>query len=135
VFVSGCKTVARLRKMASRRGLPCEIVPCGESRIEKPADLSVIEREALLPLSRTYPSDGDSVRIFEAASPFGECEHAAAYIRKTVRETGARWLDFAVVARSMDGYAAPLQMAMARYDVPIFLAEKADLLAKWEEMT
>ncbi len=130
VFVSGCKTVARLRKMASRRGLPCEIVPCGESRIEKPADLSVIEREALLPLSRTYPSDGDSVRIFEAASPFGECEHAAAYIRKTVRETGARWRDFAVVARSMDGYAAPLQMAMARYDVPIFLAEKADLLAK-----
>ena len=130
VFVSGCKTVKRLRRMAERRGVPCEIMDCGASQIEKAADLAILEREGLLPLSTSYLSDGDSVRIFEAGSPFEECEHAAAYIRRTVRETGARWRDFAVVARSMDGYAAPLQMAMERYEIPIFLAEKADILAK-----
>lgn len=130
VFVSGCKTVRRLRRMARRRDVPCEIVDCGGSKIEKPADLAALEREALLPARESRPSDGKSVQIFEADSPFEECEHAAAFIRRTVREEGARWRDFAVAARSMDGYAAPLQMAMARYDIPIFLAEKADLLAK-----
>lgn len=130
VFVSGCKTAARLRKLAKMRGYSCEIIDCGASKLERPADLAVLEREALLPVRETHPSDGESVRIFEAASPFEECEHAAAYIRRTVRETGARWRDFTVAARSMDGYAAPLQMAMARYDVPVFLAEKTDLLAK-----
>lgn len=130
VFVSGCKTVKRLRRMAMRRGLPCEVVDCGASKCEKPLDLTILEREALLPVRESHPSDGQSVQIFEAASPYEECEHAAAFIRRTVRETGARWRDFAVAARSMDGYAAPLQMAMARYDIPIFLAEKADLLAK-----
>lgn len=130
VFVSGCKTVRRLQGLAMKRGIPCEIVPFGGSKLEKPADLSILEQEGLLPLSQSHISDGGSVHIFEAASPFEECEHAAAYIRRTVRETGARWRDFAVAARSMDGYAAPLQMAMARYDIPVFLAEKADLLAK-----
>lgn len=130
VFVSGCKTVTRLRRLAMRRGLPCEIIDCGASHCEKPDDLTVLEREALLPVREGHPSDGKSVLLYEADSPFEECEHAAAFIRRTVRETGARWRDFAVAARSMDGYAAPLQMAMARYDIPIFLAEKADLLAK-----
>lgn len=130
VFVSGCKTVAKLRRMAARRGLPCEIVDCGGSAIDKPADLTVLERELLIPLAASHPSDRESVSVFEAASPFEECEHAAAYIRRTVRETGARWRDFAVVARSMEAYTAPLQMAMERYGVPVFLAEKADLLSK-----
>lgn len=130
VFVSGCKTVKRLRKMAARRGAPCEIVDFGATKCEKPHDLAVLERSALLPVRESTSSDGESVQIFEGASPYEECEHAAAFIRRTVRTEGARWRDFAVAARSMDAYAAPLQMAMARYDIPVFLAEKADLLAK-----
>ncbi len=130
VFVSGCKTVARLRRMAMRRGIPCELTSFGEGKLEKPSDLAVLERQALLPVTDAHPSDGHSVHIFEAASPYEECEHAAAYIRKTVRETGAHWRDFVIAARSMDGYAAALHMAMSRYGIPVFLAEKADLLAK-----
>lgn len=130
VFVSGCKTVKRLRRMAQRRGIACEIVDFGLPKIGKPHDLAVLEREALLPVRGSFQSDGESVQVFEGASPFEECEHAAAFIRRMVRSEGARWRDFAVAARSMDVYAAPLQMAMARYDIPVFLAEKADLLAK-----
>lgn len=130
VFVSGCKTVASLRRMAMRRGLPCEIVDCGAPKCEKPADLAVLEREALLPARESHVSDGQSVQLFAAASPFEECEHAAAFIRRKVRETGARWRDFTIAARSMESCAAPLQMAMERYDIPIFLAEKEDLLSK-----
>lgn len=68
--------------------------------------------------------------MYEAASPFDECEHAAAYIRRKVRDEGARCRDFVVAARDIEPYSAFLAMAMARYDIPVFLAEKPDLLSR-----
>lgn len=130
IFLSGGKTVSLLRRMAARHGVLAETIDLGACKVEKPHDLAVLEREGLLPCTESAPSDGESVRIFYAASPFEECEHAAAYIRRKVAETGARWRDFAVISRDGDSYAAALQMAMARYDVPVFQSAKTDLLAR-----
>ena len=130
LFVSADKTVRLLRRMASRVGRPADVTDFGECKLEKPRDLAILEREGLLPTSTPTSSDGHSVRLFYAANPFEECEHAAAYIRRTVQQTGARWRDFAVISRDGDRYTAALQMAMARYDVPIFQSAKADLLTR-----
>ena len=130
LFVSADKTMRLLRRMASRVGKPVDVTDFGECKLEKPHDLAVLEREGLLPTSTPTPSDGHSVRLFYASNPFEECEHAAAYIRRTVQQTGARWRDFAVISRDGDRYTAALQMAMARYDVPIFQSAKADLLTR-----
>lgn len=130
IFLSGGKTVSLLRRMAARHSQKAEVIDLGACKREKPHDLAVLEREGLLPCTESTPSDGESVRLFYAADPFEECEHAAAYIRRTVAETGARWRDFAVISRDGDSYAAALQMAMARYDVPIFQSAKTDLLAR-----
>lgn len=129
IFRSGCKTVKLLRRMAARHDQPCEVIDLGASRRARPHDLAVLEAEGLLPCGTPSPSDGESVCIFYAATPYEECAHAAAYIRRKVRETGARWRDFVVAARDGDAYAAALEMAMARFDVPIFISEKTDLLA------
>lgn len=129
VFVSGCKTVALLRRMAARRSRQAEVLDLGPAS-PRPHDLAVLERAGLAPAVPPEPSDGASVRLVRAATPFAECAHAAAFIRRTVRETGARWRDFAVAARDGESYAAALEMAMARYDVPVFLSEKTDLLQK-----
>ena len=115
--MSADKTVRLLRRMASRVGRPADVTDFGECKLEKPRDLAVLEREGLLPTSTPTPSDGYSVRLFYASNPFEECEHAAAYIRRTVQQTRARWRDFAVISRDGDRYTAALQMAMARYDV------------------
>lgn len=130
IFVSGAKTVKLLRRMAAKHNRGAEIVDLGACKAPKPHDLAVLEREGLLPHGAGVPSDGESVRIFYAAGPFEECEHAAAYIRRKVNETGARWRDFAVISREGDSYAAALEMAMARYDVPIFQSAKTDLLSR-----
>ena len=70
------------------------------------------------------------VVIYAAGSPFDECEHAAALIRRKVRDEGLRYRDFVITAREIDSYTAPLAMAMSRYDIPVFLAEKPDLLSR-----
>lgn len=130
IFVSGCKLAATLRRMGERMGLRVEQLALGDSRRARPADLAVLEREGLLPARPSRPSDGHSVQLYAAASPFDECEHAAAIIRRRVREEGARYRDFVIAARDMSAYRAPLQMAMARYEVPVFISEKSDLMQK-----
>ena len=129
IFVTGCKTVKTLTRMAKRHNRTAEQIDLGACRIARPAGLAALERESLLPV-RTAHEDARGVRLYAAASPFDECEHAAAYIRRKVRDEGARYRDFVVCARDIEPYSATLAMAMARYDVPVFLAEKPDLLSR-----
>ena len=129
IFVTGCKTVKTLTRMAKRHNRTAEQIDLGAGRIARPAGLAAIEQESLLPV-RTAHEDARGVRLYAAASPFDECEHAAAYIRCKVRDEGARYRDFVVCARDIEPYSAALAMAMARYDVPVFLAEKPDLLSR-----
>lgn len=130
VFVTGCRTVKTLTRMAARHNRTVERIDLGASKLSRPADLAAVEAESLLPLRVPRPSAGKGVAVYAAASPFDECEHAAAFIRRKVRDEGARYRDFVVTARDIEPYAAFLAMAMARYDVPLFLAEKPDLLSR-----
>lgn len=129
IFVTGCKTVKTLTRMAKRHNKTAQQIDLGASRIARPAGLAAVESESLLPV-RTPHEDAHGVHLYAAASPFDECEHAAAYIRRKVRDEGARYRDFVVAARDIEPYSAFLAMAMARYDVPVFLAEKPDLLSR-----
>ena len=129
IFVTGCKTVKTLTRMAKRHNKTAQQIDLGASKIVRPAGLAAVEAESLLPV-RTPHEDAHGVHLYAAASPFDECEHAAAYIRRKVRDEGARYRDFVVAARDIEPYSAFLAMAMARYDVPVFLAEKPDLLSR-----
>src|SRR5699024_6696266 len=115
--------------MAKRHNQTAEQRDFGGAKLARPAGLAALEAQSLLPV-RTAQEDAAGVRLYAAASPFDECEHAAAYIRRKVRDEGARFRDFVVCARDSAPYAAFLAMAMARYDVPVFQAEKPDLLSR-----
>ncbi len=129
VFVTGCKTLRTLTRMAKRYNRTPEHIDLGASRMPRPAGLAAVANEALLPVRRAH-EDASGVRLYEAASPFDECEHAAAYIRRKVRDEGAHYRDFVIAARDIGPYSASLAMAMGRYDIPMFLADKPDLLSR-----
>ena len=130
IFVTGCKTVKTVTRMAKRHNKTVGQIDLGASRIARPAGRwPRSRRKACCPCARrTRRAAG--VRLYAAASPFDECEHAAAYIRRKLRDEGARYRDFVVCARDIEPYSGFLAMAMARYDVAVFLAEKPDLLSR-----
>lgn len=130
VFSGANKTQKTLMKMAEKCGEPTEIIDFGASKAQKTQDLIRLEKDALHCVRQSGTATGDSVRIYAGASPFNECEHAAAYILQKVREEGCHFSDFIVTARDITTYSAPLEMAMARYEVPAFFAGKEDLLFK-----
>lgn len=129
VFVTGCRTLRTLTRMAERCSRRPELVDLGAGKMPRPAGLAAVANEALLPVRQAH-EDASGVRLYEAASPFDECEHAAAYIRRKVRDEGAHYRDFVIAARDIGPYSASLAMAMGRYDIPMFLADKPDLLSR-----
>ena len=70
---------------------------------------------------------GDELRIFEAYTPFEECDFIAADIRRRVMQEKASYSDFAIVARSAERYARILDTALARAKVPAFTSFPRDI--------
>jgi len=66
-------------------------------------------------------SNPDSIRVFEAATPFDECDFVAADIKKRVM-SGERFSDFAIIARGLDSYRGILDTSLAKAGVPHFMA-------------
>ena len=65
----------------------------------------------------------DILRIFEAVTPFDECDFVATDIKLRVMN-GANFSDFAVIARSIDSYAGILDTAFAKSGVPLFMSRR-----------
>lgn len=77
----------------------------------------------------TGPWDG-SIVVHELPSPREEVAWAAGEIRALVRQGRVRYRDIVVTARSMDPYWEQLEGVFAQYDIPLFQADKTDLLQK-----
>lgn len=70
-------------------------------------------------------NSGD-LRIFEAETPYDECDFVASDIRRRVME-GANYSDFGVIARSTDSYRGIIDVAFKKADVPFFLSQRTDV--------
>ena len=63
----------------------------------------------------------ETLRIFEAATPFDECDFIAADIKRRVME-GASYRDFAIISRSLESYLGILDTSLEKAGVPCFCA-------------
>ena len=68
----------------------------------------------------------DTVRIFEANTPFDECDFVAADIKKRVM-SGARYSDFAIIARSIEKYAGILDTSLTKTNIPHFMSKRDNI--------
>ncbi len=67
----------------------------------------------------------EELRIFECPTPFDMCEFVASDIRRRVTE-GAKYSDFAIVARDIKRYNGLLDTALARAGVSAYASKKSD---------
>ncbi len=72
-----------------------------------------------------YLQNTDVLRIFEAQTPYDECEFICADIRRRVM-AGASYSDFAIVCRSAEKYAGILDSALSRAEIPSFSSYRRD---------
>ena len=63
----------------------------------------------------------EMLRVFEAVTPFEECDFIAADIKRRVM-SGESYKDFAIITRSLDSYSGILDTSLSKAGVPHFMA-------------
>ena len=71
----------------------------------------------------------NDLRIVSSPDAFYASHFICADISRRVREEGAHYRDFAVIARSADAYAGILDVTLQDADIPCFMAKKTDISA------
>ena len=68
----------------------------------------------------------DELRIFEASTPYEECSFITADIKRRIM-AGARYRDFAIIARDADSYAGLLDTALEKDGIRAFFSRKREI--------
>ncbi len=127
-FFEIAHTKSRVSALCDRLGTRKKLIRESDYDAEKPAALT----EAIRLLWRTdgkIDNDSlqntDSIRIFEAHTPFDECDFLCADIKRRVME-GARYSDFAIISRSAEEYLGALDVSLERAEIPYFTSRTRD---------
>ncbi len=118
------KTAHRhLLRLAARNGVPSEEIPF--SLAPREGGLSLLRQNLAVPRApeESIPSD---IRLVECADKESEGAFVADAILEKVHKGGARWQDFAVLARS-EGELFELTQALLAAEIPFFCEEKKPL--------
>ena len=131
VFAPAGKTIAVLSRLAKKghKAVKREHLSDNEGHRTLPLDYA----EKTLFTQSTQPYDGpwdSSVTTVNLVSPREEIAWVAGEIQALVRSGLFRYRDIAVAARSMDGYWEQLEDSFAQYNIPLFQADKTDILQK-----
>ena len=71
-------------------------------------------------------SSPDAIRIFEACDPYEECNFIASDIKRRVI-SGAKYSDFAIIARDAEKYSGILDTALDSANIPAFISRRKDI--------
>ena len=126
------RTLGDLCRLAAERGTELREISLTENRrVRHPVLAAIAERLFTVgapPLPPPVPGEDEAVRIFECRTPFGEAELVAADIARRV-QAGARFRDFAIIARSAESYRGVLDTALERHGIPAYFSLPTDLTA------
>lgn len=122
-------TRKKIRDLARGAGVDVKLHRYGISIDERPFEIE----EALKLLWRSEGEiDNDSlqnrdiIRVFEAHTPFDECDFLCADIKRRVM-AGASYSDFAVIARSPEEYLGVLDVALEKSGIPHFMSHTKEI--------
>lgn len=122
------QTLERLRRMAVRRGIACRVEECSIADRKRPAALTGLADD-LYDFRAQPRQEGEGLHLYTLSDPAAECELAAALLRQKAL-SGVRCRDMAVVCGDLESYGSALQAAFEKYDLPLYLSQKTDLLQK-----
>ena len=122
------QTLERLRRMAHRRGMNFRVEACPNQEDHRPAGLQGLA-EGLFDFCAVPENKPDGLHLYTLPDPETECELAAALLRQKAL-SGVRCREMTVVCGDLERYGDALSAAFEKYDLPLYLSQKTDLLQK-----
>ncbi|MGN0552145.1 MAG: PD-(D/E)XK nuclease family protein, partial [Oscillospiraceae bacterium] len=113
-------TASKLIAIANDSGVQTNKVFLAENRRFKNPELEFMRKNLLRSKRGIFDGECNAVKVYEAAEPYAEADYVAAEICRLVREEGYRYSDIAVTSRSPENYAAMIEAAFRRSDIPLY---------------
>jgi ATP-dependent helicase/nuclease subunit B len=126
IFDASYRTRDALVRLAQEAGCSCEIT-CLSGRDTTP--LEHLER-CFFGENLPWEGETDAIHLREADTAFSEAEQTAADIRRLVAAGKCRYRDITVAARNMGEYESAIENIFERYDIPVYLSRRSDILEK-----
>ncbi len=126
IFAPTLKTLSMLERLAGEMGVSVKVE---ELTALDPSPLGHLER-CFFDGDAPYEGDYGGIRLREASSPYAEVEQTAADIRRLLAAGVCRCRDITVAARNMTDYAGIIETVFERYDIPVYLSRRSDILEK-----
>ncbi len=127
IFRAGNQAFERLRDLAVSTGTAAEEITLPAPAADTP--IAHLERH-FFGESRIWEGPCPSIEICEADSLYSEVEQVAAKIRTLVSTGQYRYRDIGVAVRNLSDYETAVEHIFRRYEVPVFLSRRSDLLEK-----
>jgi len=75
-----------------------------------------------------FDGEQEEIQVYLAKNPRTEMEFVAQNIRRLVRSEDMHYRDIAVIVSDMNAYANQTERVFAKYDIPVFMDYKRDIL-------
>ena len=129
IFDAQRRTLRMLVHAAREYGVETTVQQMTESARGRAEPLRILERELFTYTAEHFEDPNGCISLYQADTIAEECELAAARACALVQQ-GARWRDIAVAVRGFGDYRGSLERAFRQYDVPLYFAQRTDLLQK-----
>ncbi len=124
IFAPERRAYDNLMEIANRLGARTKRVALKSLAPDTP--MRHLERYLLADDILTYPGPAPEVTVYAAASRVDEVEAMADNVLK-IAKTGVRFREMTVIAGDMPSYAALVQRAFAKRDIPVFLDARREM--------
>ena len=125
LFDASYRTRDALLRLAAEHGVPAEIVYTLPGKEKHP--LLHLE-QGFFGGDEPWEDEASCIRVREARDVFSETEQAAAQIRAMVAAGNCRYRDIVVGARNMGDYEAVIESVFERYEIPIYMSRRSNIL-------
>lgn len=129
LFFEQDKLLQRLKAMAQRCNVPFQTEYLPQPAAGWKPALRKVEQGLFDYAAAPLEQAPQAVALYRLPTPQEECEFAASLARRAMAD-GLRCRQIVVAAGDIDPYLPLLENAFDKFDTPIFLAEKSDILQK-----
>ncbi len=123
LFQNGIRQCHRLQRMAKECGVTCEV-----KNFVNNADTALAHLERhFYGTDAPWQGDAPPIALYQAHTAYSEVEYVSAQLRR-LAQSGVRWRDMAVAARSMEIYGPLLEAVFRRDNIPAYISRRSDIL-------
>lgn len=127
VFSATEETLAKLRKLAEKRGIKVEFEYCKAQEGNK--ELAFFGKELFSFSKVLYQDEPESIELRDHQSTEEEVHAVARKIKELVMYRGARYRNIGLCVTDSNEYVKRIRRVFSMYDIPVFIDEKRELFA------